>query len=201
MWHVVRGFAQSPLSENCEYYNQKVVISLLNRRKGGGEGKRKQKRKKKKERERKREKEAQPFNIRPSHVTCFGQWDVSKHRSKPAELPGGGWPRSAYSQPTLVCKQLAVHQSPRAGLAFRCEQVVLLHIFSFFASSRPLKSYGISRPGIRSKLKLQPKLQLWTHLILNPLCQARDGTCVSAADPVAPQWELLLLRVIKALRC
>ena len=35
-------------------------------------------------------------------------------------------------------------------------------------------------PGIRSELQLQPTLQPQKHQILNPLCQARDRTCVLA---------------------
>ena len=38
-------------------------------------------------------------------------------------------------------------------------------------------SYGVHRPGIRSK---QDRLQLWQHQILNPLCWAGDQTCIPA---------------------
>ena len=46
---------------------------------------------------------------------------------------------------------------------------------SFFGHPR---AYGIPRAGIGSKLQLRPELQLWQCRILNPLCQAGDGTCV-----------------------
>ena len=49
--------------------------------------------------------------------------------------------------------------------------------FSFYFSGCP-KAYGVSRPGIRSELQLQPKPQLRRCQILNPLCQAGDQTCV-----------------------
>lgn len=56
-----------------------------------------------------------PFNTGLSHVTCFGQWDVNKHRSKPAELPGGGRLRSADDRPTLTWEALAAQRSPGVG--------------------------------------------------------------------------------------
>ena len=37
-----------------------------------------------------------------------------------------------------------------------------------------------SKPGIRSQMLWRPKWQLRQHRILNPLCQARDWTCVPA---------------------
>ena len=42
-------------------------------------------------------------------------------------------------------------------------------------------AYGVPRTEIRSELQSQHKL--WKHWILNPLCQARDWTCV----PVLPK--------------
>ena len=51
---------------------------------------------------------------------------------------------------------------------------VFVVIFFFFGRS---EAYGVPRPGIRSKLQLQPVLQLWQHWILNPLHWARDRTC------------------------
>ena len=44
-------------------------------------------------------------------------------------------------------------------------------------------AFGVPGPGARSELQLWPELQLQQHQILNPLCQARDGTCV----PVLPR--------------
>ena len=39
--------------------------------------------------------------------------------------------------------------------------------------------YGVPWPGIRSELLLLSRLQLQQRQILNPLCWARDWTCVS----------------------
>ena len=44
----------------------------------------------------------------------------------------------------------------------------------------PPTVYEVPRSGIISKPQLQHKLQLWQRWILNPLCQARDQTCVLA---------------------
>ena len=52
---------------------------------------------------------------------------------------------------------------------------VLFFFFFFFGCPR---AYGVSRPGIRSKPQLQPKQWLRQCLVLNPLCWARDWTCV-----------------------
>ena len=65
-------------------------------------------------------------------------------------------------------------------------------LFLFFW---PLSAYGIPGAGIKSKLPLQPKPQLWQRQILtNLLCWAGDGTWVpglrDAADPTVLQWEL-----------
>ena len=49
-------------------------------------------------------------------------------------------------------------------------------------------AYGIPGLGIRSELQARSKLQRWQCQILNPLCQARDGTCVPA-----PLWIPLIL--------
>ena len=62
--------------------------------------------------------------------------------------------------------------------------------FFFFFFSRPTP-YGVPRPGIKSKLELQPTLQLWQQQILNPLHRVGDQTLVPVAadtvNPVAPQ--------------
>ena len=42
-------------------------------------------------------------------------------------------------------------------------------------------------PGIKSEPQLQPKLQPWQQWILNPLHQARDQTCTSAATRAATE--------------
>ena len=56
---------------------------------------------------------------------------------------------------------------------------LLFLIFLFWSST----AYGVPGPGIRSELQLQPKLQRWPCQIFNPLCWARDRTCV----PVPPR--------------
>ena len=57
------------------------------------------------------------------------------------------------------------------------------------------RAYGLPGPGIKSALKLWPTVGLWQHGILNPLYQARNGTCIpSTADtihPAVPWWEHL----------
>ena len=47
--------------------------------------------------------------------------------------------------------------------------------FFFFFFGYPM-AYRIPRPGIRSKLQLRPRLQLWQHQVTMP---AGDRTCVS----------------------
>ena len=47
-------------------------------------------------------------------------------------------------------------------------------------------AHGVPGPRIGSNPQLQPKPQLWQHWFLNPLCQARDQTCV----PVLPRCHL-----------
>ena len=68
--------------------------------------------------------------------------------------------------------------------------VVPLFIYPFFASPQHMEFPG--RDQIQAKLR--PKPQLQQHQILNPLCQARDGTCIQhsqgASDPVVPQGKL-----------
>ena len=39
-------------------------------------------------------------------------------------------------------------------------------------------AYRVCRPGISPELQLWPKLKPWQHWILNPLLEARDGTCM-----------------------
>lgn len=60
---------------------------------------------------------------------------------------------------------------------FYCISNTFFFFFSFFG--RPA-AYGVARPGIRSKPRLQPKPQVQQSLILNPLCWAGDQTCVPA---------------------
>ena len=52
--------------------------------------------------------------------------------------------------------------------------------FSFFWGGGCPAAYGVPRSGIRSEPQLSPRLQLWQCQILNPLCWARDQTCVPA---------------------
>ena len=47
-------------------------------------------------------------------------------------------------------------------------------------------AYGDPRPGIRSGLKLWPKPQLQQLRILNPLCRARDLTCIPVLQKCHP---------------
>ena len=51
----------------------------------------------------------------------------------------------------------------------------LLLLSSFLATPWHME---VPRPGIRSEPQLWPAPKLQQHQILNPLCQARDGTCV-----------------------
>ena len=51
-----------------------------------------------------------------------------------------------------------------------------------FGGDRPI-AYGVPQPGIRSEPRLRPKPKLWQRQIPNPMCQARDQTCV----PVLPR--------------
>ena len=57
-------------------------------------------------------------------------------------------------------------------------------------------SCGVPGPGIRSQPQSRPKPQLWQYQILNPLCQVRDRTSVSAlprhglSHSLAPSQEL-----------
>ena len=52
-----------------------------------------------------------------------------------------------------------------------------ISFFLFFFIGHPAV-YGVPRPGIKSKLELQPMPQLWQCQPLNPLCQAGGGTRV-----------------------
>ena len=58
--------------------------------------------------------------------------------------------------------------------------------FFFFGHS---VAHGTPGPGIRSEPQSRPKLQLRPCGILNPLCQAGQGS-QDAADPIVPQQEL-----------
>ena len=42
----------------------------------------------------------------------------------------------------------------------------------------PLAPYGVYGQGIRAEPQLRPKPQLQQHRTLNPLCWARDRTCI-----------------------
>ena len=73
--------------------------------------------------------------------------------------------------------------------------VCLLVFFLLFFFGHTM-TYGVPQPGIRSKPQVQPKLHLHQCWILNPLCQARDQTCIlsqhsqDTSDTVVPPWEL-----------
>ena len=58
-----------------------------------------------------------------------------------------------------------------------------------------LQHMKVPSPEIRSEPQLRPKTQLWQCQILNTLCQAGvkpvSQCSQDAADPVAPQQELL----------
>ena len=60
--------------------------------------------------------------------------------------------------------------------------IPFLFLFFFFGQPR---AYGVPRPGIRSQLYSQPKLQLRQCWILNPLCQAGDQTCIQSCCTAA----------------
>ena len=53
----------------------------------------------------------------------------------------------------------------------------VLHLPLRFPFGCPAE-YGAPGPGIRSKLQLRLMPQLWQCWIPNPLCWARDGTCI-----------------------
>ena len=56
-----------------------------------------------------------------------------------------------------------------------CWYVFFVQLFFFFFLAAPRH-----KPGIKSKLRLQPMPQLWQHQILNPLYWARDWICIPA---------------------
>ena len=60
--------------------------------------------------------------------------------------------------------------------SIRLMSLFLFHFFLFW----PPCSLWCSRTGIISEPQMQPKLQRWQCWILNPLCWARDGTCILA---------------------
>ena len=55
------------------------------------------------------------------------------------------------------------------------------HSHTFFFPFGSLTAYGVPRQEFKFKPELQPTPQLWQHLILNPLCWARNWTQVPAA--------------------
>ena len=68
--------------------------------------------------------------------------------------------------------------------------------FLFFLFGHSI-AYGVPGPGIRSEPQLGPKLQhRWILNPLCPLCQAGvepvSQCSQDTANPIAPQWELLL---------
>ena len=72
-------------------------------------------------------------------------------------------------------------QAMRVCLEFssgQCDASTEHHFcFSFLAA---LWHMEVAKPGIRSELQLQPRLKLWQHWILNPLCRAWGQTFVPA---------------------
>ena len=50
--------------------------------------------------------------------------------------------------------------------------------YTFFFFSFLAALWYDPKPGIRSELQLQTKLQLWQGQILNSLCQVGDQTCI-----------------------
>ena len=81
-----------------------------------------------------------------------------------------------------------------------CSQIRIFIPFCFFSCP---KVYGVPGSGIRSKLELWPMPQLQQCWILNPLCWARDGTCIPALQrccwSAAPQQELLSSNILKGI--
>ena len=67
-----------------------------------------------------------------SHLTCFGQWDVSKQRGKPVGLPGGAWPREPATSLLWCMSHQQLSRAPELTLSWLqtlgCEQVLLLYI-------------------------------------------------------------------------
>ena len=57
------------------------------------------------------------------------------------------------------------------------KRFVFVFVFLFFG---PLAADGVSRPGIKTKLQLQPMPQLQQCRIPNPLCQTRDWSYIPA---------------------
>ena len=93
-------------------------------------------------------------------------------------------------QQSNVCLSLALQEAVIEGEMERVVSGINLNLFLitalrehfFFFFGHPA-TYGVPRPGIRSELQLQPKLQQLQRQILNPLCQTEDQTCV----PVFPR--------------
>ena len=75
---------------------------------------------------------------------------------------------------------------PNVGLFFG--------FFPFLATPRHMQ---VPRPGVESKLELQPTPQLWRCQFLNPLCPARTNPCpCRCRDPTnltMPQGKFLVL--------
>ena len=65
-------------------------------------------------------------------------------------------------------------------------------LFCFVFLFGCLEASGVPGPGIRSKLQLQPMLQMqqWQHHILNPLHGTASQCSWETTDLVAPQQEL-----------
>ena len=76
-------------------------------------------------------------------------------------------------------------RSPSLGF---CSSIFAFFFFFFFFF--PLfghpAAYGVPGPGTRYEPQSQPKPQLWQCWILNPLCQARDWTCVPHTPKMLP---------------
>ena len=71
---------------------------------------------------------------------------------------------------------------------------LLFWFFPFLATPRHMQ---VPRPGVESKLELQPTPQLWRCQFLNPLCPARTNPCpCRCRDPTnltMPQGKFLVL--------
>ena len=91
----------------------------------------------------------------------------------------------------IGCVQCMLYQGSFSG------KVRALPIFFFFHFGHP-RAYGVPRPGIWSKLQVQPMPQLQQCWILNPLCHTRDQTCIPVVQRCFTTAGTPLLNIFKS---
>ena len=107
-----------------------------------------------------------------TYTTTHGHARSLPHWARPGIKPTASWFLVGF---VSAAQLFSLKRTSLNGCFYLLKS--LLFLIFFFGC---LAAYGVSRPGIRSKLQVQPKPQLQQCQILNPLCRAGDQTCVPA---------------------